>query len=728
MNGLPHRVPGLRAPTAIHRALARAGLLLLSVPLHGTLQAQSAQGAGAPPAVVRDAVVPDPVVPDTVVPLAGVRVEVFRRTLAGGVAPFSSGVVDEAALQRGTSGVFLEEALRGLPGVQVQNRFNFAVGERLSVRGFGARAQFGIRGVRLLVDGIPATLPDGQSSLDHLDPASLGRVEVLRGPSSSLYGNGSGGVVLFRSLPPPMSGFRQEIGTTAGSDGLLRLQATTAGSVGGTGYRLSYGTLGYDGFRSDPVAGSGTYGGARRRTIQGQATRPVGNGTLLLTLNTVVLDADNPGSLPASFLEDPDRPAWSGNVRSGTRKRVEQEQVGLSWTGPVGGGEAEIATWWIHRYVDNPIPGSVVEVDRTGGGARGVFRWEEGSGTAGPRLWTAGAEVEIQGDDRLNFRNVNGDRGTRTLDQREEVRAAGAFLQLLAPVSPRLTLMGGIRADRIAFEADDRFPRAGGADASGNRTMGAVSPSLGLTLRLLPTLSVFGNLSSSFESPTTTELANRPEGSGGFNPELDPQRGTGGEVGIRATYGALSLELAGFRTDVSGELIPFEVATDPGRVFFRNAGSSRYSGWELALRTDPDRALAGSMAWTATRARFEDYTVGTRDFSGNRIPGQAPSRLSGSVTGRHAGVSLELRGEWSAAVPTDDANTSEAPEWHTVDLRAGFDPIRIGATRWTPMAGVTNLLDRWYVASVAVNAFGGRYFEPGPGRSFFVGGTVAFER
>ena len=232
------------------------------------------------------------------IPVQGVEVEVFRRPLGAGNVPFAVSVVDGEAIQTGTSGLSLEEALRGMPGVQVQNRFNFAVGERVSIRGFGARSQFGIRGIRLLVDGIPATLPDGQSSLDHLDLGSLGRVEALRGPSSALYGNASGGVLAFRTAEPPLVPIRQEFGVVSGSNGYMRLQSSTSGHAGDVGYLLNLASMQYDGFRANPLDGaSGTYGSAERLNLNARADRAVAGGRLMVTVNAVDLDAENPGSL-----------------------------------------------------------------------------------------------------------------------------------------------------------------------------------------------------------------------------------------------------------------------------------------------------------------------------------------------------------------------------------------------------------------------------------------------
>ena len=242
-------------------------------------------------------------------------VSVLGAPVSLGRAAYPVSVLGERDLRQGKTGMFLEEALRSLPGVQVQNRFNYAVGERISVRGFGSRSPFGVRGVQVIVDGIPATLPDGQSTVDHIDIASLGRVEALRGPASALYGNSSGGVLRFETEIPSQARAREEITTVGGTDGLLRLQSTTSGTMGETGYLVSLNRLRYNGFRK--AADGSAYGGARRLQMNARLEQPMGSGELGITVNHLDLDAENPGSLRLDlFDEDPTQvfaPAYLNN-------------------------------------------------------------------------------------------------------------------------------------------------------------------------------------------------------------------------------------------------------------------------------------------------------------------------------------------------------------------------------------------------------------------------------
>jgi iron complex outermembrane receptor protein len=664
---------------------------------------------------------PDSVRPFRLPPLV---VSVLRTPIELRSVPFAVSIRGESELQEGKAGASLEEALQGLPGVHVQNRFNYAVGERVAVRGFGSRSQFGVRGVKVVVDGIPATLPDGQSTLDHLDLGSLGRVEALRGPGSALYGNAAGGVLLFRTRIPADTPFRQEARAVVGSHGLTRVQATSSGRIGGTGYFLNLSHLGFDGFRTNPLDPRGEpYGRADRAHLNGRFSTPMLGGRLDVTLNAVDLDAENPGSLSDSLLSIGDRRAFEFNVRQRTAKEVLQGQVGLSWVGSFSAIETELTLYGILRSTDNPIPSAVIDLDRRASGLRAVLG--RGSGATHPVGWATGIDVELQKDDRRNYENVGGMAGELFLDQQERVRTVGLFVQGNLPLGSRLRLAGGLRYDRFRFQVEDRFLE-GDPDDSGSRTMDALSPTFGLHLQLGENLSAFGNVATSFETPTTTELVNRPQGPGGFNPELEPQTGVGLELGLRGFRGESTYEVAAFSMDLDDELVPFEVPDEPGRRFFRNAGTSRRRGLEATLSIQPRPWLRTQIAYTFVDATSRDFEVDGQDLGGNRIPGLAPHRLEVISRASEKRGSVELRVQYVDAMPVNDLNTASSPSHWLADLRLGMERLPVGWAGVRPFLGITNLTGETYNASVVVNAFGGRFFEPGPGRAYYVGISADF--
>ena len=662
------------------------------------------------------------------VELAPIVVTVLRSPTRLDRLPFSASVLAGGVLSEGNTGLFIEEALHSLPGVRVQNRYNPAMGERISIRGFGARAQFGVRGIKILVDGIPATLPDGQTTLDHLDIGSLGRVEALRGPAAALYGNGAGGVILFESTAPYAGPYSQRASVVAGSDGLLRLQATGSGTADNLGYRASVAQHRFDGFRNNPTdSGDDPYSRATRTTVNAGVTSAVGGGILSVQLSGLDLDALNAGSLPAERFDEGSNEAWGFNVRRRTRKYVRQGQAGVSWRGPLGGLEGTFSAYGVRRELDNPIPSAVIDLDRNGGGVRAALarEWETGSGVGRVDF---GLEGEVMSDARLNFANDGGEAGALTLDQQERVRAAALFGQFRVPLAGRLDAVGAVRFDRFNFRADDNFTAADNPDDSGTRGMSGLSPSLGFHLDL-GAHGLFASVARSFETPTTTELANQPNRAGGFNPDLEPQRGWTVEGGMRGDLGGgVAYDLAAFSSNLTNQLVPFEVPSAPSRRFYRNVGRSRLRGFEASARTALSSLLSARVTYGYVDARFTEFSVRGNDFADNRIPGIAPHRLEASLRAGRGPWFGELRIEARDDVPANDANDATADSFTLVDLRFGATEIAAGNMRLSPFAGITNLTDVRYATSVVVNAFGGRYFEPGPDRGGYVGMSIAWER
>lgn len=680
--------------------------------------------------------------PDSAVVLEPILVRVLPSSI-GTRAPYPVSVITGTQLTRATASAFIEDAVRAVPGVQIHNRFNFAVGERIAIRGFGPRAQFGVRGIRVLVDGIPATLPDGQATLDHLDLSGLGRVEVLRGPNASLYGNAAGGVLHFRTTNPVEEPARVSMrwaggslgnstGTTGGeevSHSMWTLQGVASGTAGEAGYRVGFYTTDFDGYRRNPETDDGSaYGAATRTVVNGTLTLPLADGLLRIVGNGMELDAENPGSLPQAVLDEGNRAAWGFNVRSGAIKDVRQGQVGASWIGPVGSLNGEFALWGIRRELFNPIPGRVIDLTRNAGGIRTLFQGSIPISDGATFGWGAGFEAEIQGDKRINFKNNGGEPGDRILDQLEDVGTAGIFVQGRLDAADRVSILTGLRYDNINFSATDNFLVGGNPDDSGERTMSAFSPSLGLVVRVAANAEIFGSVGRSFETPTTTELANRPTTAGGFNPDLNPQKGTTIEGGARTVLAKrLGLELSVFRTNTTDGLVPFEVASDPGRTYFRNSAESHHSGFELSADASLGGGVGFRLAYTDVNGEYDAYvTDDNDDYSGNKIAGLAPRRFDGLLTWEHRAGYIELRGLYQDELTVNDANSAQSPSYFITDLRVGSEDIDVGRFFLSPFVSIQNLGDKDYNASVVPNAFGSRFFEPGPSRTLRFGMGVSW--
>ena len=673
---------------------------------------------------------------DSVIPLDSIVVNVLRGTVGLNRAPYAVSVSSGQALQLGNTGFSLDEALQGIPGLQIQNRYNYTVGERISIRGFGARSQFGARGIKILVDGIPATMADGQSTLDHLDIGSLGRAEVLRGPAAAIYGNGGGGVLSLETATPPNVPIRQEAKAVFGENGLMRFQSTTSGTQGGTSYLLNVSHLTYDGFRTvadsslfvEERSDSSLFGLARRVNVNGQVALEAGAGRLRITGTYFDLAGENAGGLNRTDMYVNEslnaRGGGFGNVARNARKDLHQGQLGATWSGPVGALNAEFTGWGLFRRMDNPIPPRIIDLKRNAFGVRAVIS-TEGSGDPGEVTLRAGFDLDFQRDDRVEHANVAGSRGTLTKDQFETVAATGLFLQATATLTEIVSLMGGVRYDRFDFEVDDRLP----ANNDGDRIMDELSPTVGLVVEASPTLSVFGNFATSLDTPTTTELANTPEGGTGFNPNLNPQTGNTGEVGFRGqASGRLAFELSAFLTKLKNELVPFETAAQDGRVFRRNSGESTYKGLEASVRAVLPQGVSGQLSYTLVDAKFDEFEVEGEVFDGNFIPGLARNRLEGLLRVTQGPWYGEVRGDHVGKIRTKDDNDpgTDAKQYTLWDIRTGLSGQRVGNVVLAPFISLTNVFDEVYAAAVAVNAFGGRFFEPGPRRAFSAGLSAAF--
>jgi iron complex outermembrane receptor protein len=335
-----------------------------------------------------------------------------------------------------------------------------------------------------------------------------------------------------------------------------------------------------------------------------------------------------------------------------------------------------------------------------------------------------------------NYLNTPGDSArrdtTRALDQRERVTEIGPFVQSALELSPRTTLTAGLRYDWVRFDVHDRLVSAN-PDDSGDRLMRALSGSLGLAVNPSDAVTIFGNVGSSFETPTTTELVNRPDTAGGFNRDLQPQTawsyevGARGRVTSRATY---SLTL--FQADVKNELIPYEIAAP--RFYYRNAGSSRHRGVELGADVTPANGMSLNVTWTYSDFRFSRYsfTTGGQTFTldGRELPGVPKHWLHVTLRAAPAvlhGVWAEVEETYSSGyLVSDTLSLRTAPWWGTV-VRLGWDGA-VGKVRVAPFIGVNNLLDRRYVSSVVINAARDRFYEPAPGRNVYIGVSIGAGR
>ncbi len=665
---------------------------------------------------------PSPVAGDPIV-VTATRTD--RRALD---VPASVDAIDARRIREGQLQVNLSETLPALPGVVANNRQNYAQDLQISIRGFGARSTFGVRGVRVIVDGIPATLPDGQGQFSHIDLASAERIEVLRGPFSALYGNSSGGVInVFTSLPTVP--FEGTAGVVFGSDDTSRLGVTAGGASGSLAYAVSASRFETDGYR-DHSAALRTSGNAKLRFDLSPRT------TLTLVGNALDMpEVQDPLGLTRARFESAPRSVDPVALQFDTRKSVDQAQAGVTLDHAFGGGHALRLTAYggqrgTQQYQAIPVapqasplhPGGVIDLERAYAGVDARWSWT-GSLAGGAFTLVAGAGFDRLDEDRRGFQNFSGATlgvmGALRRDEENRVTDAGQYAQAEWDVAPAWRLLAGVRASRVKFRSDDQYVTAANPDDSGSVSFSATTPVAGVTWRAAPGFSLYGAVGRGFETPTTNELAYRPGGATGPNLDLKAAKSDNLELGAKWATAGWRATAAIFRIDTADEIVV--LANAGGRTTFRNAGDTRREGIELQAQREWGRfALTVSAAWLDAT-----YREGFAAATGNRIPGVPRETAYADFRWRPGDawlVAVEAR--HAGRIFVNDANTDAAPAYSVASLRIQHS-LRIGAHRVRAFLRVDNLFDRRYAGSVIVNEGNSRFFEPAPGRTWLAGLTVA---
>jgi iron complex outermembrane receptor protein len=682
--------------------------------------------AGAVPAALAQAERPTTLPTETIVITAsGAERRAFD-------TPYAIGVVDEDTLRAAGPMVNLSEALARVPGLVVNNRNNYAQDLQIHSRGFGARASFGVRGLRLYTDGIPASGPDGQGQVSHFDLAGASRIEVLRGPFSALYGNSSGGVISLVSAAPTERA--ASLGMDVGSDGFQQWRLGVEAPLdGGFSLRAQGSGMRSDGFRP-----------------QSEAERRLGNVRLgwdgerdrvVVVVNSIDQPAQDPlGLTRAQFAADPDQ-TTARALDYDTRKNTRQDQAGASWRHrfdgagalresqlAVYGGRRSITQWLsIPDVVQAPEtqPGGVIDFDRRYAGVDGrlVWRWALDD-ERGVQL-VAGASVDRSTEDRRGYRNYVGDGADRVRgvtgelrrDERNRINGRDVYAQAELDLARAWTATLGLRHGRVDFRSDDRYVVGANGDDSGALDFRYTNPVAALQWRASTALNLYVSVARGFESPTLNELAYRPDGQAGFNRDLQAQTSRQVELGAkwRAAARGLALDAALFEARTDDEI--GVAASSGGRTTFRNVGRTLRRGAELDLRWQLAPAWRAQLAATWLDATYLDDALVP---AGNRIAGTL-QRMGFAELAWQATPALALAAEARAQgrLPVDDANSDFAQGFGLLALRALWQ-ADLGPGRLELLARVDNLADRRVATSVIVNEGNQRYFEPSPGRTLLL--------
>lgn len=654
--------------------------------------------------------------------------------------PAAVSVVNGDEMRQAAPRVNLSESLGAVPGLQVQNRQNYAQDLQLSIRGFGSRSTYGVRGLRIYVDGIPATMPDGQGQTSNIDIGSVDTIEVLRGPFSALYGNSSGGVINVTSQtgtqPPTV-----EASSYYGSFGTWHYGMKATGAVGDgshagdVDYTVSTNRFTTHGYRD--------HSGARKNLANARLGVRINDvSKLTLLLNSVDIKANDAGGLTADEWRDNPRQSPRGDQYN-TRKNTRQTQAGLRYERQLSAqddlsvmmyaGERETTQFQSIPRAPQLKPshaGGVIDLTRhyQGIDTRLTHRGE----LLVPVTLTAGLDYENMSERRKGYENfvmVNGapqygEQGALRRNERNLMWNVDPYLQTQWQLTDKLSLDAGVRYSSVWFDSNDYYITPGNGDDSGDASYHKLLPAGSLKYALTDAWNVYLSAGRGFETPTINELSYRSDNQSGLNFGLKPSTNDTVEIGSKTRIGNGLFTAALFQTNTDNEIVVD--SSSGGRTSYKNAGKTRRQGMELGLDQQFGESWRLKAAWTWLDATYRTNVCDDASCNGNRIPGIARNMGYASFgyqpeQGWYAGSDIRYMSD----IMANDENTAKAPSWTVVGLTTGYK-WSYGRMDMDLFGRIDNLFDREYVGSVIVNESNGRYYEPAPGRNYGIGLNLAW--
>jgi iron complex outermembrane receptor protein len=626
--------------------------------------------------------------------------------------PVAVSVIGKDRLQVGQTKMSLFESLTAVPGVFAMNSENFAQDLRISIRGFGARAAFGIRGLKIVMDGIPESTPDGTAKLGNMDVGMVERVEVIKGATAGIYGNASGGVISLISEYIPEKPFA-EFSTTLGAWGLARYQVKTGGTTGKFSYLANASRLQSTGYRDKSTL--------ERNLINLKLGYQFTENAKLTFLAGYVDSpkAEDPGGLTLEEVGNNRRQARKANIDYNTTETFKQVRLAMVYDQNIGKNQQlNIRSFYVNRDFNTnqgfENSGQIAfKREFWGGGV--AYQW-----TLRRYRLKTGVDLENQSDNRQRYDNKLGLRGTLRLDQLEDFRNVGLYILQEFTPTKHIRVAFNTRYDWVNLEVKDAFLSDGNQSATKN--FKRFSPMLGISYNFNNRNTIYSNFTSNFETPSLNELTNNPTGQGGFNPDLAPQKSQNYELGYKAWLGTkIRVDLAVFKVKVQDEIVPYQLPNQVGRTFYRNAGLSTRNGLELGITYKMLPALTGYFNYTYSDFKYQSYQTLAGKYDGNALPGIPNHNVYSELryfpkTGFFAIAQFRS----ISSISANDANTVKVDGYALVNLRLGWQK-QLKGILIEPFIGVNNINNAVYFANIQINATANRYYEPASGRFFFGG-------
>lgn len=629
--------------------------------------------------------------------------------------PLARHTVQVQEVQASQLNANLSEALKRVPGVSALNRGNYAQDLQISSRGFGARSQFGVRGVRLVQDGIPLTMPDGQGQPALFDLDGLRRLEILRGPLTTLYGNASGGIIqgyTADGTQAPTLGAR----IANGPDRLMRSSLIYSGQHGDLSISGNASQLTTDGYRGHSKT---------RRNMTNLRLGWEVNDLSRLTLMFNSLDQPlslDPLGLTAEQARQDRRQVVEQAEKFNTRKSVRHQQMGMNYqqtlhnddeiTVMLYGGNRDMLQYL--AFQNN----GVVQLDRRfGGGELGLKRQTEVFGLTVELA--SGVVYNYQGEQRKGKDNLAGRKGQLKRDEYNRTVSREVYLVSTWELAPRWQLIAGLRHNRFKFDSSDDFLHDG-KDDSGSTKFNKTNPAISLNWQLTDQLSLYTAAGQGFETPTLQEVAYRPDGKTGFNNSIKPSVSRNGEVGTKWRSEHTNIDVAVFHTKVKDEIVTF--ANVNGRATYANAARSIRRGLELSVEQNLGHGLRGYLAYTLLDAKYDKYSGQSGNHDDKKLPGVARHTYYAELAWKPQSLLLETAIEMqgmSKRYATDD-NQHQTGGYYAFNWRASYRH-EVGGFSVEPFIRLNNLNNKSYIGSLIVNGSGERYYEPALRRNWLAG-------
>jgi len=668
--------------------------------------------------------------------------------------PIAIDVVTKKDIQDGQLQMTLSESLIRVPGITAQNRNNQAQDPQISTRGFGSRSAFGVRGVRVYVDGIPLTMPDGQGQPGVVDLSAIRSIEVMRGPFSALYGNSSGGVIQMFTENAPET---PQLGGTVmfGSYNTKRQILNAAGSLDGVEYFLNVSNFETDSFRD--------HGKGDKKMATAQFKFHLSDDTKLSTLiNWFEQDAQDPLGLDRAR-------AYSSSTRdqsitaaalANTGVKRDHTQIGFNLEHHINANNKISLIPYVgtrtnaQTLTTTPLatvlrgPGGtstnfcnttrgtcarLSEIDREFYGTD--LRWDNAGAIANlPYTISVGLTYGKSSDDRLDTNILNNGFAVNVLNRDEEniSKNFDQYVQGKLSLTPQFDLHAGARHTKVKLEVKDNLLTLNG-DNSGSVEYQKTTPVIGAIWKATPSTNLYVNFGKGFETPTfiesafdnvTTGVASKP------NLSLKASESNNAEIGFKSfVTDNTQVNMTLFHITTRNEIVADR--TVAGRSSFTNANDTKRTGAELSVDSSFENGISTFLSYTLLNAKFDsDFTTTSGNFiaDGNRIPGTYRSQLYGEIAWRYQplGFFSAFEGRHNSKVYVDDRNTDIAASYTIFNLRAGFEQ-ELANWSFKEFIRVENMFDKEYVGSVRINDGNRLFFETGADRNYLLGLSAQYK-